>query len=105
MKLHRKIKQRIALRLMMVAGITAVVVLTALITMVVIHLGDTGSTRASESGFESGVSGFDINNGEILSKFDWDQQPPTTASIGPNAIAVGKSVSCTTGGRSSTFAL
>jgi len=105
MKLRRIIKQKTALRLMLVASVTSVIVLTTIVTLVVIHLGETSRTRASEQGMESGVNNIDLNSGEILTKFEWDQDPASTATIGPNAIATGKSVSCTTGGRSSTFGL
>lgn len=105
MKLRRIIKQKLALRLMVVGAVAGVMVLTTIVTLVTIHLGESTKTRASEAGYEAGVTGTDLNSGEILSKFDWDQESVLTATIGPNAISAGKTVSCTPGGRSSTHGL
>src|SRR5213083_2027678 len=105
MKIRRILKQKLALRLMLAAVITGVAVLSAIVSLVIIHLGETGMTRASENGGEAGLSNVELNNGEILSRFDWDHDPASYASIGPNAIAIGKSVICAPGGRSSTNGL
>src|ERR1051325_2387411 len=105
MKLRQIVKQKLALRLMIVTGEASVIVLTTLVTMVIINLGDNTKTRASENGLEAGGNKMDLNTGEILSKFEWEQGPATAATIGPNAIQAGKTAVCAAGGRSSTNGL
>ena len=105
MKLRQIVKQKLALRLAMVAGVAGIIALTTIVTLVIINLGDDTKTRASENGKEDGVNNIDLNSGEILSKFEWEQNPVTLATIGPNAISVGKSACSAAGGRSSSLGL
>ncbi len=105
MKLRQIVKQKLALRMMVVAGIVSILVLTTIVTLVIIHLGDTTNTKASDNGMEAGVNSIDLNSGEILSKFEWEQNPVTLATIGPNAISAGKTAKSSPGGRSSSNGL
>src|SRR3954464_6155384 len=105
MKIQRKIKQKTALRLMVVAGIAGVLLLSGVVTMVVIQLGDSSMTKAAEGGMEAGLGIIDLNSGEILSKFDWDEESPLSAVIGPNALSAGKTARCSAGGRSSSMGI
>ncbi len=42
---------------------------------------------------------------QVVSQFNWNSNPPTTAAVGPNATSAGSSATCSTGGVGGTFGL
>ena len=61
------------------------------------------NTRISASNTEMG--GTILNNGEIISNFNWDKEPATMATLGPDAIKISPKAHTAFGGRSSTGGL
>lgn len=102
-RLHRKQKNKLRARVILVAGsISFVLTITAGI-MVYLNVNNVSKTRATATGTEG--SGASLSNGDIITEFTWEKDPVTIATLGPDAISVSKDAHSMSGGRSSTGGL
>lgn len=97
-------KNKLRTRLLWVAGITSSVFLITIIWLVYLNVQQVQKTKAVGNAKE--VGGNTLNSqGEILTEFTWEKSPVTLATLGPDAIRVGKGVISAPGGRASTNGL
>ena len=102
-RLHRKQKNKLRARVILVAGsISFMLTITAGI-MVYLNVNNVSKTRATATGTEG--SGASLSNGDIITEFTWEKDPVTIATLGPDAISVSKDAHSMSGGRSSTGGL
>jgi hypothetical protein len=71
--------------------------------LVYLNLHYAGKSRATATGGEGG--GNDLSKGEIIAEFNWDNDPVTTATLGPDGIKVSKDAHSMQGGVNGTSGL
>ena len=90
-------------RLLLVAGALSVIVTLTAGILVFMNLNNLSKTRATATGGEG--SGSNLNNGDILTEFTWENDPATKATLGEDAISISSDAHTMKGGRSSTGGL
>ncbi len=96
-------KHRVRTRMIMLCTVFTLMMTVTAGILVFLNLNNLSKTKASGTGQEGG--GNDINKGEIICEYTWDNNPVTTATLGPDAIKAGKDAHAMQGGRGSTFGL
>src|SRR5262245_13077786 len=94
-------RQKLKTRLILVVGSMGVVLTLSLGWLIFMNFSQNPRTHASTNDGGGSV----INNGEIISEFTWEQDPPVKATLGPDAIRISNVAHTAFGGRSSTGGL
>ena len=100
-KLHQQNKLRTLQRGTLIIGGASILALVAYIT-VIVNTADVNQSLASHRNL---LATDEINNGEVLSGFTWDENPATKADVGPNAISVSNAATCVTGATDTSYGL
>lgn len=104
-KIQQGKRQKSKLRtniVVIVACLSLFVTLTAGL-LLFINLNNNIKSRASSTGLGGG--GNDLGNGEIISEFNWENDPVTVATLGPDAMIASKDAHSKPGGQLSTNGL
>src|SRR5436190_8025210 len=98
LRIRQQIRTRLNVRFMMFTIISTLLFAATLASLMILNLG------LPEKGIA--ISGSDdLSTGDIICRFTWENESPTKATEGPDAISISRSAGITSGGRSSTKAL
>lgn len=96
-----KQKNKLSLRLMLVAGVLSLSFVFTIGLMVYFNFDNLSKSRATGYGSENG--GNNLNStGDIITEFTWENESPLVATLGPDARSCGKQAHTALGGRAST---
>ena len=96
---RQKVRTRVLLAAVMITG--SIFLVTSM--LVFMNMNNLSKSKASGTGNEGG--GNDLNSGEIVSEFTWEQNSPNESSLGPDAIRANEDAHCMPGGRANSKGL
>ncbi len=67
-----------------------------------VFINTTQVSTSNAALYQNMMLGYDVNNGEVLAYYTWDDGNVTSAQAGPEAISVSKTAVCTDGGTDNT---
>jgi len=99
-----KLKNKLSMRLMLVAGILSLSFVFTLGLLVYFNFDNLSKSRATGYGTENGGNNLN-SSGDIITEFTWENESALVATLGPDAISCSKKAHTAFGGRASTKGL
>lgn len=99
-----KQKNRLSMRLILVAGLLSVTFVFTIGLLVYFNFNNLSKSRATGNANESGGSSLN-RSGDIITEFTWENASPLIATLGPDAMKTSSEAHTAFGGRASTKGL